>query len=108
MSDLLDAVAGENLETGEQPDAEVVYERFLELTAQYDDEVSDPTTDQVEELYHHFYKQVPDDLTDDELGLMCSIMRWLYDDLPTQHETTDPEWLRQQLRIFGTVEECTE
>jgi hypothetical protein len=103
MSDLFDRVTEENPVSGEKPDAEDVYERFIELSARYDDEVSDPTTDQVDTLYKHYYRKDPEDLSDEELALMwtmCGIVQWLYDGLPTDGEMQDPEWHRIQAKIF--------
>jgi len=108
MADVLDTVTGD---TGPEVTQSDVYDRFLDLLERYGEEVSDPTKEQVAELCAYFEQREPENLNRETLALMwvmCSIIQWMYDSLPTQGETRDPEWLRQQLEIFGTVDKYTE
>ncbi|MFD1588047.1 hypothetical protein ACFR9U_13770 [Halorientalis brevis] len=92
----------------ERADSEYIQNRFIDLGREYIAQADDPTTEQVEVLVQHFESRDPDTIDEDSRALMWTmsgILQWMLDDLPLNGETTDPEWLRQQLKIWGRFSE---
>lgn len=90
----------------ERVDSAYITDRFIDVGREYVSEAADPTTAQVEVLVAHFEDRDPDDISEETLALlwtMSGIFRWMIDDLPLQGETMDPEWLRHQLQLWGSV-----
>jgi len=101
---LLDDVVGDL--DKDRVDSEYILKRFLEVGQEYVEEADDPTTDQVTVLVEHFEERDPDDISEEGLSLMwtmCSIFRWMLDDLPLQGQTSDPEWLRKRLELWERI-----
>ncbi|MUV89773.1 hypothetical protein GJ629_07580 [Halapricum sp. CBA1109] len=102
--ELLDGVV---IDHGDQSiDRAEVRDRFVDVGREYADEVSDPTVGMMETLVDHFEDRDPEDISDETAGTLwtlCNVLRWMLDDLPVNGEATDPEWLRQQLELWGGV-----
>ncbi len=89
-------------------DSEYIKDRFIEIGREYVETADDPTTEQIKVMVKHFEDRDPDEISEESLSLlwvMSGVLTWMVEDLPLQGQTTDPEWLRKKLELWGNLQE---
>lgn len=101
---LLDDVINNNEQ--KRVDSEVIVDEFVDVAQDYIEQADDPTTRQIEILLVHFADRDPDEIGEEALSLLWSLMNillWMTEELPLRKEHHDPEWLRNKLEFWEGI-----